>query len=219
MPALPPRRASASKNSATLWQDLGATILVFGLGYVFGAGLGIVLGLLVGIFPALRAVAEPYIAFFNAMPRIVLLPLLLVILGFGYLPQVLLVALVIMFIVLMNVAAGVSEVRRDILNNARILGANNLALIRHVYLPSVGLWVLSSARVTVGYALQATVAAQVIGVGRGLGFRLIIAQTQYRADEMFAVFAVLLLHAVIVDMVPAVVERRVRRWVPSIGES
>jgi NitT/TauT family transport system permease protein len=202
-------------TNTTLWQDLESTLVVFGLGYVIATGIGIVMGLLIGAVALVREVLEPFIAFMNAMPRLALLPILLVVFGFGQVAQIILVILVCVFMVMVNIATGVQDIRSDLLNNARMLGAGRLELIRHIYLPSLTIWVLSTARVTIGYAVQAAIAAEFIGAARGLGFRFSDAQSRFRSDEMFAAFAVVLLLALAVDIVLGRVEKRTTRWMPS----
>ena len=207
----PPGRST----NTTLWQDLESTVVVFGVGYVIATGIGIVVGLLIGAVEIVREVLEPFIAFMNAMPRLALLPILLVVFGFGQVAQIILVILVCVFMVMVNIATGVQDTRTDLLSNARMLGAGRFELIRHIYLPSLTIWVLSTARVTIGYAVQAAIAAEFIGAARGLGFRFSDAQSRLRADEMFAAFAVVLLLALAVDIVLGRVEKRTTRWMPT----
>jgi NitT/TauT family transport system permease protein len=198
-----------------LWQDLWATVVVFLLGYLLGSGIGILIGVVMGSFSFVREVLGPYIAFFNAVPRLILLPLLVVIFGFGQFPQVLLVVLVIVFLVIVNVTDGIDEVRGDLIANSRILGANRYHLIRDVYAPSLAIRLISTGRVTIGYAIQATVAAELIGASRGLGFRITDGQSKDAAQEIFAAFAVLMVLALVVDVLLSVAERRATRWMPS----
>jgi NitT/TauT family transport system permease protein len=202
-------------TGTTLWQDLEATVIVFGLGYAIGTVAGIVTGILLGTVRLAREIAEPFIIFMNAMPRLILLPVLVVIFGFGYLPQVLLVILVIYFIVTVQITTGVQETPIRLLNNARVLGASKFDLVRAIYVPSLMIWILSTSRVVIGFAVQAAIAAEFIGAARGLGFRFTDAQVKFRADEMFASFAAVLLLALLVDVALSLVEKRATRWMPA----
>lgn len=198
----------------SLWQDLEATLIVFGVGYAIGLVLGIALGILIGTVELAREILEPFMAMANAVPKLILMPILLVTFGFGYVPQIVLVVSVILIFVAINIASGVSETSNAMLRNCTVLGASKSQLIRYVYIPSLSIWVLGTSRVSVGYAVQASIAAQLVGGDKGLGFRVVDAGSKFRSDEMFAAFAVLVLLVLVVDVVLGLVERRVTRWMP-----
>jgi NitT/TauT family transport system permease protein len=143
---------------------------------------------------------------------LLLLPFFLVWLGFGLLPKVLLVISVIVVIVALAVASGVREVDTSYIDNVRVLGGGKPRLILDVYAPSVALWVLSSSRTTVGYALQAAVAAEFIGSNVGLGALVVKGQGFLDVSQVFAAIAVMLVLAVILDLALSLVQRRVTRW-------
>ena len=212
------KQGNVLTGGTTLWQDLEATAIIFGYGYLVAVALGIILGLLVGTVRIAREILEPFIAFMNAIPKLALLPLLVVIFGFGYLAQVLLVVVICVFFISVNVATAVQDTSREFLNNARVLGASRLAIVRAVYLPSVTIWLLSTARVTIGYAMQAAIASEFIGAARGIGFRFVLAQATFNADEMFAAFTVVLLLALLVDTAMAQVQKRFTSWMPAGGK-
>jgi NitT/TauT family transport system permease protein len=202
-------------TGTTLWQDLEATAIVFGIGYAIGTVAGILTGILLGTVGLAREIAEPFLVFMNAMPRLILLPVLVVIFGFGYFPQILLVILVIYFVVTVQITTGIQETPINLLNNARALGASKMNLVRTIYVPSLMLWILSTTRVVIGFAIQAAIASEFIGAARGLGFRFTDAQVKFRSDEMFASFAVVLVLALVVDVALSLVERRATRWMPA----
>jgi ABC-type nitrate/sulfonate/bicarbonate transport system permease component len=202
-------------SEGTLWGNIKTTLNVFLVGYVLGTGLGIILGVIIGTSRWVRDILEPFLAFFNAMPRLILLPLLVVWFGFGLTPKIILVVAVIVFIVALNVAAGIGEVRVDVLNNAKLMGASPMQLVRHVYVPSIGLWVLSTARLTVGYAFNATIAAEFIGANKGLGFLLTLGENSTNAMQVWGALTVTVVLAIVIDTVLAAVETRATRWMPA----
>lgn len=199
-------------TGVSLWGDLAASALVFAAGYIGGIAFGIVLGLIMGVSRAVREVLEPFVTIANVMPKLLILPVLLVIFGFGYLAQILLVFVTIGAFVAISISSAVEETPQILLENARVLGASRIALMSQVYLPSISIWVLSTARTTVGYALQATIAAEFIGASKGLGFRVVDGGAEFRPDEMFAAFAVITVVAVVADALVYLAERRVTRW-------
>ncbi|HVW44016.1 MAG TPA: ABC transporter permease [Amycolatopsis sp.] len=198
----------------SLWHNLGDTMRVFAIGYVAGTVLGIVIGVLIGAVGWLRELTEPFLAFFNAMPRLILLPLLVVWFGFGVLPKVVLVMAVIVLMVALNVASGLREVRSDLLDSAKLKGAGTLALLQHVYIPSVALWVTSTARVTVGYAFNAAIAAEFIGANTGLGYLMYLSQSNFQPEGIWAALILTVVVAIVMDGLLALVEHRATRWMP-----
>jgi len=97
---------------------------------------GIVFGIALGQNRFLADVFGPYIKIVNAIPRIVLGSIFVVAFGIGELPKILLAAVLVFFVVFFNAFQGVREVDRNILANARVLGASPMQIVRHVVLPS-----------------------------------------------------------------------------------
>jgi NitT/TauT family transport system permease protein len=201
-------------KTGSIWPNLGATLIEYALGYLIGTAIGVILGIAIGVSVPIREYTAPFLAFFNSMPRLVLLPLFVVWFGFGYTPRIFLVVSVIVVIVTISVGRGLQEVREDLIFDAKIKGAGRAQLIRHVYTPSIVLWVLSTARVTMGYAIDTAVAAEFIGATAGLGYLIYYGEAQVRADEIFGALALVVTIAFIVDRCLAVVEKRSLRWMP-----
>ena len=190
-----------------------ATVRVLGLGWFSGVAVGVALGLGLGLSGYVERVLSPFLAFMNAMPRLLLLPLFIVWFGFGLLPKVLLVLLVIVFGVALTVASGVRSVPRELVVNARVLGARPHQIIGSVYLPSVVLWIFTTSRTSLGFAFQAAVAAEFLGAAEGLGFLLVQGQATFDATRVWAVICVMLLMGSLLDQLLAVVESACTKWV------
>ncbi len=142
-----------------LWVTLIETVLAFGLGALFGLAFGLWLAL----SPMAAAILDPYITALNSMPRIILAPIFAVWFGLGIASKVALGVTLVFFIVFFNVYQGVKEVSPVVLANARMLGANQRQLLRHVYLPSATSWVFSSLHTSVGLAFVGAVVGEYLG--------------------------------------------------------
>src|SRR5262249_12440310 len=185
------------------------------VGWVIGMAFGVLLGCALGLSDFLRRVADPFLAFFNGMPRLILYPFLAIWLGFELTSKVVFVALVIFVVVTTTVTAGFREVDRDLVANVRILGGGIGPLVRDVYGPSLAIWVLSSARVTLGYAFQAAIAAEFIGASTGLGYLTVVGQEQLDVNQIWAALTVVVLLAWALDGAVALADRRLLRWMPA----
>ena len=139
------------------------------LGFLIGVAGGIVVGVLLGQVRFLSEVLSPYIKAVNALPRIVLGALFIIILGLGMSSKVVLAAFLVFFVVFFNAYQGVREVDGNLINNARVLGASRLQLVRNVVIPSAMTWIIASLHVAFGFAVIGAVVGEVLGAQHGLG--------------------------------------------------
>lgn len=201
-------------DDGVLRTNIQATLQVLLLGWGIGIVVGSTIGVVVGASRNARDFFEPFLVFFNALPRLLFLPFFAVWLGFGLAPKVSLVVLVVVVVIALTVASGVRETSDELVLHARLLGASPGRLVRDVYVPSIAVWLLSSSRTTVGFAFQATIAAEFFGTASGLGYLLTTAQGRLNSGQVFAVLAVMFGIGLLIDLVLGAVERRVSRWLP-----
>src|SRR5207245_421672 len=134
------------------------------IGFLLGTLLGVAVGFLFAHWEKLARIFDPLMVALNAMPRVVLAPLFILWFGLGLLSKVVMVVSLVFFVVFFSTYTGIREVDRDLVNNARILGASPRHMIRHVLLPSALTWIFASLRTSVGFALIGAVVA-VLGSG------------------------------------------------------
>ena len=142
---------------ADIYRHLAVTLIETLLAFTIGSVLGLAAGLWLALAPIASAILEPYVKALNSMPRIILAPIFAVWFGLGIASKVALGVTLVIFIVFFNVYQGVKEVSPVILANARMLGASQRQLLRHVYLPSATSWVFSSLHTSVGLAFVGAV--------------------------------------------------------------
>ena len=139
--------------------------------------------------------------------------------GLGVWSKVALGFTLVFFIVFFNVYQGVREVSPSVLANARMLGASQGQLLRHVYLPSATSWVFSSLHNSVGLAFVGAVVGEYLGSARGVGYLILQAEGTFDINTVFAGVVVLTLFALVLDAVVGVVEKRLMKWQPRQGET
>jgi len=184
------------------------------LGFLLGTAGGIVMGVGLGVSPFMAKVIGPYIKIFNAIPRIVLGSIFLVAFGLGQTPKILLAAVLVFFVVFFNAFQGVREVDRNILNNARVLGASKLRIVRDVTLPSALTWIIASLHTAFGFAIVGAIVGEVLGAQSGLGLVISTAQNQFNPDGVFATMFVIALITLVVEFFLTRLERRLLSWRP-----
>ena len=198
-----------------LWVTLVETLLAFGLGTVLGLGCGLWLAL----SPMAAAITDPYIKALNSMPRVILAPIFSVWFGLGIASKVALGVTLVFFIVFFNVYQGVKEVSPVVLANARMLGASQKQLLRHVYLPSATSWVFSSLHTSVGLAFVGAVVGEYLGSSRGVGYLILQAEGAFDINTVMAGILVLTVFALMLDAIVGKLEKRLMKWQPTSGET
>jgi NitT/TauT family transport system permease protein len=117
--------------------------------------------------------------------------------------------------VFFNAFHGVRDVDRALLNNARMLGASERQLIRHVLIPSALTWIFSSLHISIGFAIIAVVVGEYLGSSRGVGYVISQAEGVFDTTGVFAGMTVLAAFVLVVGAIVSRLERRLLRWKPA----
>ena len=206
-------------TEADIYKHLAVTLIETLLAFGIGSVLGLVAGLWLALSPMASSLLEPYIKGLNAMPRIILAPIFAVWFGLGIASKVALGVTLVFFIVFFNVYQGVKEVSPVVLANARMLGANQRQLLRHVYLPSATAWVFSSLHNSVGLAFVGAVVGEYLGSSQGVGYLILQAEGTFDINTVMAGIVVLTAFALVLDALVGRVETRLMKWQPRAGET
>ena len=198
-----------------LWVTLVETVLAF----VIGTVSGLAVGLWLALNPTAAALFDPYIKAVNSMPRVILAPIFGVWFGLGMASKVALGVTLVFFIVFFNVYQGVREVSHTVLANARMLGASDRQLMRHVYIPSAMSWVFASLHNSVGLAFVGAVVGEYLGSSEGVGYLILQAEGTFDINSVFAGILVLTAFALVLDWMVTLAERRLMVWQPRSGET
>jgi ABC-type nitrate/sulfonate/bicarbonate transport system permease component len=199
-------------TTGTLWLDLGVTLYRALVGLVLGGLLGLVVGIVMGETKWITHLLEPLISFAFPMPKLALLPLLIVLFGIGDGSLIVMVVLGTFFPMVVNTFAGVRGVSRVLLWNAMTLGAGRLQRLRTVALPAALPHILSGARIAGGVAFLLVVAAEMISANTGLGYLVIFSQRNYRPDLVIAGILLTALLGFVIDRLIARSSAALLRW-------
>jgi len=199
-------------RTGSIWPHLAVTFEEAALAFVLGASAGVVLGFGLARARWLGALLDPYIRVLNALPRVVLAPIFLLWFGLGIWSKVALGITVVFFIVFFNTHQGVRDVNPVVVNNARMLGASEWQLVRHVMIPSALTWVFSSLNISIGFAMIAVVVGEYLGAARGVGYLISQAEGTFDTTGVFAGMAVLSAVVLMVGWGVGRLERWLLRW-------
>jgi NitT/TauT family transport system permease protein len=184
-------RISSWVASGVIWGHLFVTLEEAVLGLVVGAVLGIALGFVLGRSPLAARVCDPYITMLNGVPRVVLAPIFLLWFGLGIWSKVALAVTLVFFVMFFNTYRGVRDADRVLVDNARMLGASERQLVRHVLIPSALTWIFSSLHTSLGFAMVGAVVGEYLGASRGLGYMISQAEGTFDTTGVFAGMVVL----------------------------
>src|SRR6201991_4202757 len=200
--------------TGVIWKHLFITLLEAILAFIIGSVAGVLIGFWFARKPRVAAVFDPYVKMINALPRVVLAPIFALWLGLGIWSKVALGVTLVFFIVFFNVYQGVKEVSPTVLANARMLGMNERALMRHVYWPSALSWMFSSLHTAVGFAVVGAVVGEYLGSAAGLGYIIQQAEGVFDVAGVFAGMIVLAVFVVLIDLLVTAIEKRLLVWRP-----
>lgn len=177
-PVLPPPWEVFGAFIAELSQDLGHHTAVSAARVVASILLAVVAavpaGLALGLSPAADRLAKPLIYLLYPIPKIVFLPVVLLLLGIGNASKVFIIALILFFQILVVVRDEAANLRPELIASVRSLGAGRRAIFRFVYLPACLPAVLTSLRVSIGTAIAVLFFAESFATNSGLGYYIIV---------------------------------------------
>ncbi|MGW2509038.1 ABC transporter permease [Streptomyces scopuliridis] len=199
----------------SLWEQIWYTLYEALLGWVIGVTGGVVLGIALGRIRFLAEVLGPYIKVLNALPRIVLAPIFLIWFGLGPASKVASAVVLVFFPVFFNAFQGAREVDRNLVSNARILGASNRQVTLQVVIPSATSWIFTSLHVSFGFALIGAIVGEYIGATKGLGLLVSASQGTFNAAGVYAAMVILAVVALLAEGLLSFLERRLFRWKPA----
>jgi NitT/TauT family transport system permease protein len=192
----------------SLWGHAAATLVAMFLGYVLGCVLGVLAGLVFGLFPKLHQVFSPYISALYALPKIALIPLLVILIGAGITSKVLLVAFAVFFLMLSNTVNGVRDIDPDLTRSLYLLGATRLEIVRKANIPAALPWIFTGMRLSVRYAFTNTLLAELIASNRGLGYLIAFYSGTFDPTGSYAAIFVVILFSLAVSEFVNLTERR-----------
>src|SRR5437763_5313039 len=174
-----------------LWVQVLVTLEETLLGFGIGALLGVIFGVALGRNRFLADIFGVYIKVANSIPRVVLGSIFVIALGLGMASKVALGVVMVFFVVFGNAFQGVREADRNLIANARILGASPRQVTRSVIMPSALGWILASLHVSFGFALVGAVVGEFLGARQGIGLLIATAQGAFNANGVFAAMFIL----------------------------
>jgi ABC-type nitrate/sulfonate/bicarbonate transport system permease component len=200
--------------TGSIWTPLGVSASGFALGLALSIVVGLPLGILIGRSRMLNAMFDPFITAFNATPRLVFLPLVMLWFGLGLWSKVVIVFIGALFPILINTYEGVRNADKTLINVVRSFGASEWDIARLVVVPNAMPYILVGLRLAIGRAVLGVVVAEFFGSEQGLGVIMVQAAGRYQVDVVFSGLIVFAFLSLMMTALVQVLENRLSRWRP-----
>ena len=198
--------------SGELARHFGASLGRIGAGWLIGAAAGVLVGSLIGLFGLWRSAGLPFISALFPIPKIALLPLLILWLGIGEASKVATIALGVFFPMAISTYAGVDNVPRNLIRMAQSFNVPFLRIVASVILPGMLPSVLAGCRISASIALILVVAAEMIGANLGIGAFVLTAGNLMQTDKLMAGITAISILGLVIGTAISWLERTLLSW-------
>ena len=190
------------------WQTLMTTLIGFGFAIVFGLLLGIAIGsstlLYHGLYPLLIG--------FNSIPKVAVVPILVIWFGIGTVPAVITAFLISFFPIVVNVATGIATVEPELRDVLRALGARHVDIIKKLGLPRAMPYFFASLKISITVAFVGSIIAETVAANKGIGHLMILASSRFDVPLVFAGLMVTAVMGVAMYVAAVAIEDRTTGW-------
>ncbi len=188
----------------TLWTSLMGFLLAIAGGMLLGMAIGASAFVYSGLYPLLIA--------FNAVPKVALVPILMIWVGVGALPAVITAFVISFFPIVVNVATGLATIEPEMRDVLRSLGASRTQILVKVGIPRAMPYLFASLKVAITLAFIGSVISETVGGNRGIGFLMLSAGARNDTATTFAGLFAIAIMGVLMYAACALVEKRLTRW-------
>lgn len=195
------------------WITLQTTLIGFGL----AVGFGLFLGLAIGWSRTIYAGIYPLMIGFNAIPKVAVVPILVLWFGIGFMPAVLTAFLISFFPIVVNVATGLATIEPEMEDVLKALGASKLDIMRKVGIPRSLPYFFGSLKIAITLAFVGSVISESIASNYGIGNLMLQAQAQFQVPLIFAGLVALAVEGIVMYWVMALLEQRMTGWAQRSG--
>ncbi len=172
-------------RSGELPADVAVSLWRILCGFLLGSLPGILLGLLMGMSRTLRVLLDPLVSAIYALPKIAILPLVMLLFGIGELSKIVIVAVATFTLVLINAMVGVRGIDPLLIDAAQSFGADRRHLLWHVILPGALPVIFAGLRLGLGVSLVVIIAAEFVAAKSGIGYLIWFSWSTLVTEDMF----------------------------------
>ena len=197
-------RALLRHSSVTLWTTMA--------GFAIAVAFGVVLGVIVGWSRTIYRGLYPVMIGLNSVPKVAVVPILIMWFGIGEIPAILTALLISFFPIVVNVATGLASMEPELEDVLRALGARKLDIMLKVGIPRTQPYLFGSLKVAITLAFVGTIVSETVGANAGLGYLIALAGSNFQVPLVFAALILLAVEGIAMYAVFAYAETYFTRW-------
>jgi NitT/TauT family transport system permease protein len=195
-----------------IWKNSLQTLFTTTVGFLIAVVAGLGIGLLVGWSKMIYAGLYPLMVGFNAIPKVAIVPILIIWYGIGSIPAIITAFLISFFPIVVNVATGLATIEPETEDVLRALGAKKMDIMLKVGIPRAMPYFFGSLKVAITLAFVGSVVSETVGSNNGLGQMMSQAQSQFNTPLVFAGLIMLAIEGIAMYALMAFIEKRSTRW-------
>jgi len=195
-----------------IWKNALFTFTTTVLGFAIAVVFGLLLGLAIGASAFTYKAIYPLLIGFNSVPRVAVVPILVIWFGIGFVPAVLTAFLISFFPIVVNVATGLATMEPELEDVLRALGARKMDIMLKVGIPRTQPYLFASLKVAITLAFVGAVVSETIAANAGLGFLMTQAGSNFQMPLVFAGLMALAIEGIAMYALFALIEKRMTRW-------
>lgn len=188
------------------------TLMTTLVGLAMAIGFGVLLGLAVGASRTVYNGLYPLMVAFNSIPKVALVPILVIWFGIGTVPAILTAFLISFFPIVVNIATGLATVEPELNDLMRSLGASRLTILRKVGLPRTLPYFFAALKVAVTLAFVGSVISETVAANAGVGYMMMVAGSRFEVPLVFAGLVVVGAMGIVLYQGFEWLERRLTFW-------
>ena len=195
-----------------LWPHILQTLATTMVGFGAGMVIGVLLGVVVGVSRSAYNTAYPLLVGFSSIPKVAVVPILVLWFGSGAVPAILTAMVTCVFPIVVNVATGLATTEPEMEDVLKALGASRSQVLWNVGLPRAMPYFFASLKIAVTLAFVGTVLSETVASNRGIGTVMMMASASFDVTLAFAGLFALAILGVMLYALFAVIEQRVCGW-------
>jgi len=195
-----------------IWMHAVQTLLTTLAGFVLAVAFGVLLGVAVGSSRAVYRASNPLLIGFNSVPKVAVVPILVMWFGIGTVPAILTAFLISFFPIVVNVATGLATLEPELRDVLRSLGATRRDILVKVGFPRALPFFFASLKVAITLAFVGSVMSETVASNLGVGYLMMSASSRFNMPLVFAGLLVIAAMGIAMYGAFSVIERRSTRW-------
>ena len=195
-----------------LWADIKSSMISVLLGFLFGFLSSVPVAFLMAWYRPVRYILEPWIQFIRNIPPLAYVPLVVIAVGVGRVPQVIVIWIATFLTMTITINQGVRNVDETLIKAARVLGAKDSDLFIKVIFPATTPFILTAVRLGSSVALTTLIAAESTGAFAGLGMRIRSFNNSYEVEPMLLYIILIGIIGITIEKIIKFLEKKLTGW-------